>query len=403
MSPTVRPLAAVALIQAMLMMAAATVPVLAPDLAAGGGFDARWIGVYSSLVFAGAMASIIVGGALARRFGALAMTQVAAAIAAVGLLGSATGAVWALAGSALVIGFGYGLATPAASHILARVTRPGRHGLVFSLKQSAVPLGGLLTGLMVPIVVLWANWQAAVVCVAVLVALAGLAIAPLRRSLDDDREPALSLADVMPWRAIAFVLRHRALRVLAATAFTFATAQIATTAIFVTYLVETASLSLVAAGAAFAVMQLAGMVTRILLGWVSDRLIGARTLLGLIGLAIAGALALLMLISADWPVAAVFLTAAVTGIGVTGWAGIYLAEIARLVPQDQVAMATGGTVFFSFLGSVVGPAAFSVIAIAGYAPAFAAIAAASGLVGLALLVTRARAEFDPRRKCRASR
>lgn len=403
MSPTVRPLAAVALIQAMLMMAAATVPVLAPDLAAGGGFDARWIGVYSSLVFAGAMASIMVGGALARRFGALAMTQVAAAVAAVGLLGSATGAVWALAGSALVIGFGYGLATPAASHILARVTRPGRHGLVFSLKQSAVPLGGLLTGLMVPIVVLWANWQAAVVCVAVLVALAGLAIAPLRRRLDDDREPALSLADVMPSRAIAFVLRHRALRVLAATAFTFAAAQIATTAIFVTYLVEKASLSLVAAGAAFAVMQLAGMVTRILLGWVSDRLIGARTLLGLIGLAIAGALALLMLISADWPVAAVFLTAAVTGIGVTGWAGIYLAEIARLVPQDQIAMATGGTVFFSFLGSVVGPAAFSVIAIAGYAPAFAAIAAASGLVGLALLVTRARAEFDPRRKCRASR
>ena len=76
MSPTVRPLAAVTLIQAMLMMAAATVPVLAPDLAAGSGFDARWIGVYSSLVFAGAMASIIVGGALARRFGALAMTEI---------------------------------------------------------------------------------------------------------------------------------------------------------------------------------------------------------------------------------------------------------------------------------------------------------------------------------------
>jgi MFS family permease len=390
MSPTVRPLAAVTLIQAMLMMAAATVPVLAPDLAADSGLAARWIGVYLSLVFAGAMASIIVGGALTRRFGALAMTQVAAAIAAVGLLASATGAVWALAASALVIGFGYGLATPAASHILSRVTRPGRHRLVFSLKQSAVPLGGLLTGLIVPVVVLWANWQTAVVCIAVLVALAGLAIAPLRRRLDDDREPGLSLTDVMPWRAITFVLRHRALRVLAATAFTFAAAQVATTAIFVTYLVETASLSLVAAGAAFAVMQFTGMVTRVLLGWASDRLIGARTLLGLIGLAIAGALAALMLVSADWPVAAVFLTAAAVGVCVNGWAGIYLAEIARLVPQDQVATATGGTVFFSFLGSVIGPAAFSVIVLAGYAPGFAAIAAASGLVGLALLVTRAR-------------
>ncbi len=177
---------------------------------------------------------------------------------------------------------------------------------------------------------------------------------------------------------------------LAATAFTFAAAQIATTAIFVTYLVEKASLSLVGAGAAFAVMQLAGMVTRVLLGWASDRLISARTLLGLIGLAMAGALAALMLVSADWSVAAVFLTAAAVGVCVTGWPGIYLAEVARLVPQDQVAMATSGTMFFSFLGSVIGPAAFSVIVLAGYAPGFAAIAAASGLVGLALLVTRAR-------------
>ena len=40
--------------------------------------------------------------------------------------------------------------------------------------------------------------------------------------------------------------------------------------------------------------------------------------------------------------------------------------------------------------AVIGPAAFSVIVLAGYAPGFAAIAAASGLVGLALLVTRAR-------------
>ncbi len=136
---------------------------------------------------------------------------------------------------------------------------------------------------------------------------------------------------------------------------------------------------------------------------MSDHLIGARTLLGLIGLAIAGALVPLMLVSADWPVAAVFLVAAAAGISVTGWAGIYLAEIARLVPQDQVATATGGTVFFGFLGSVTGPAAFSVIAIAGYAPGFAAMAAASGLAGIALLVTRARAGFDPRPRCRASR
>ena len=71
------PLAAVMLVQASLMIAAVAVPVLAPELAVDTGIDAKWIGVYSSLVFAGALVSIILGGYLTRRFGAITMSQIA--------------------------------------------------------------------------------------------------------------------------------------------------------------------------------------------------------------------------------------------------------------------------------------------------------------------------------------
>ncbi len=57
----------------------------------------------------------------------------------------------AIAG-ALLLGVGYGPITPASSQMLARTTPPERYALVFSVKQTGVPLGGALAGLMVPVV-----------------------------------------------------------------------------------------------------------------------------------------------------------------------------------------------------------------------------------------------------------
>jgi hypothetical protein len=69
-----------------------------------------------------------------------------------------------------------------------------------------------------------------------------------------------------------------------------------------------------------------------------------------------------------------------------GWPGIYLAEIARLVPVDRVSMATGGLVACSFLGVVAGPALFSTIVAAtgSYTPAFALFGSAAGIAGATL-------------------
>src|SRR5690606_33542910 len=50
-----------------------------------------------------------------------------------------------LLGAALC-GIGYGPVTPASSQMLIRTTPPERTAFVFSLKQSGVPLGGLLVG-----------------------------------------------------------------------------------------------------------------------------------------------------------------------------------------------------------------------------------------------------------------
>jgi hypothetical protein len=70
----------------------------------------------------------------------------------------------------------------------------------------------------------------------------------------------------------------------------------------------------------------------------------------------------------------VLLVAVVYGATAIGWNGVYLAEVARIVPPGQAASATGGTLAMTYLGVVVLPVAFwALVAITGsYALAFAA-------------------------------
>lgn len=381
-----RPLAATMLVQAMVATAVSTVPVLAPALADTYGVRASWIGFYSSLAFAGGIVSALLGGALVRRVGAVRCSQIALLVAAAALAATAGAALSGVAALAIVAGMGYGLATPAASHILARVTPAHRRGVVLSLKQAAVPLGGLIAGLAAPAAALAFGWRAAILCIVAVVFAAAVVIAPLRARLDADRSPDSRLSIRTPLHAVGSVLRNRDLRSLTVAAFSFAAIQSSVFAVFTAFLVETAVLDLLHAGQAFAAMQAAGIVSRVVFGWLSDRVVGARTLLRGFAIGIAAVLLLASRVDPTWSFAGLIGLAASVGFVVAGWPGVYLAEIVRSVPMERVATATGGTVGFSFLGVVVGPASFSiVVAISGsYGPAFLAFAAFSVLIGTVL-------------------
>lgn len=395
LGPVARPLAATMLVQAMVAMAIGILPVLSPILAETYGVDASLIGIYSSLVFAGAIGFTLLGGTLVRRFGAVRISQIAVLLAAGALIASVLGPLIGMVAFAVVTGMGYGLATPAASHILARVTPANRRGIVFSMKQSAVPLGGLLAGLIAPVAAAYLGWQWAAVSMAAAVAVTALIIRPLRIELDDDRDPNYPVSARAPFASIAMVMRHPRLRTLAVTTLSFTAFHASVFAIFTAFLVGHGGLTLIVAGQVFAAMQMAGVAARIGFGWLTDHVLPARRLLVVIGVGMGVAGAVVGQLGPDWPIEGVFAMAIMLGIVVGGWPGIYLAEIVRVVPPDQVSTATGGTVAFSFAGVVVGPALFSVvIAVSGsYALAFAlfGLNAAVIAVGLWLLARRAEA------------
>jgi len=379
------PLAGTMLLQTVSSLIFLTAPVLGPELAAAAGFDGSRIGIYSALVFAGAMPVSLICGGLIARYGALRVMQVGMLVSCVALLGALPALTWLLFVSAVLVGMGYGPNTPGASHVLARVTAPRDRPLVFSIKQSGAPLGGFLAGLLLPAVVALAGWRVALLVTVLLGIAAVFAVQPLRARADDDRRPDRRLSVRGSWAQLRLLATSADMRRLTLASFTYASVQICLFSFLVTYLVDAGGMTLVAAGAVFSAMQLSGVVARILWGWVADRLVPARWVLAGLGLASALCMAGIGWAGSGWSYGAVVLLAAAAGATVSGWNGVFLAEVARAAPPGQVSTATGGTVFFTYFGLVVGPAVFSlVVALSDYVVAFHTFAAAALLAAMLL-------------------
>ena len=377
-------------IQAMVSMALLTLPAMAPAVARALAVPSTLVGAYVALCYFAAMLSSLVGGTLVRRLGAIRVSQLGLGLCAVGLALCALPWLPAVALGALCIGAGYGPITPASSHLLALTTPAHRMSLVFSIKQTGVPAGGMLAGALVPGLSLWLGWQGTLLAVAGVCALCAALAQPLRAALDADRQPAQPLALQALFKPIGMVLGHPSLRALAACSFLFSAVQVSTTAYMVTYLNESLGMTLLAAGAALSVSQLAGVVGRIAWGAVADRGVGPRNTLMLLATLMMAGSVLTALLQPQWPTLLIWAIVALLGASAIGWNGVYLATVARQAPPGQAGVATGGTLLFTFLGVVCGSPAFGALAGASgsYRIAFAALALPAALA-LGLLVWRA--------------
>jgi len=109
---------------------------------------------------------------------------------------------------------------------------------------------------------------------------------------------------------------------------------------------------------------------------VSDRWVGARRMLAVLATLMAVCSVATALLQTEWPRIVVIAVLFVYGASAVGWNGVYLAEVARQAPAGMAGMATGGTLFFTFLGVVLGPPVFGALSgmFGSYRAGFAALA-----------------------------
>jgi len=388
-----RALAATTAIQAMAACAALAVPAISPVVAAALDVPASYVGTYLSLLYAGAATAALAGGSVVLRFGAIRLSQLCLGLCAAGLLLSLTMALDArvlglacVMAAAVVIGLGYGPITPASSHVLARTASRENLALTFSIKQTGVPAGTALAGLVVPPLTVAFGWEVALLAVAAACVGVALLSQPLRAPLDADRDARARLSAAALVGGLRLVLRAPALRTMALVSFVYAGMQMSVSGFIVAYLHTEIGLGLVAAGTALTTANVAGVVARIAWGRVSDRTGRPRATLAAIGALMALAALAAALLTAQWPMAALLAVCAALGATAIGWNGVYLSEVARLAPAGEAGRATGGCLFFTYVGVVVLPFLFGWLqrASGSYALCFGVAAAVCAAVALQL-------------------
>ena len=358
--------------QIAIAMAIMTVPVLAPQISEDINIDPSKIGLYSAAAFAGAITFTSLAGSVIARYGAIRTTQIALFLGAFGLCISLLMWIPAFIVGAFAVGMGYGVATPAASHLLARTIPPQQRGFIFSIKQSGVPIGGFLLGVTIPVIAFHYSWQYGLLSIILLLFLLILLLQTIRTMFDIGLERDRKISPAETVTAVKLALKDSRLRPLALSSFIYAMMQLSIFTFYVVVLVEQVNLDPVTAGTVFSIMHVGGIVGRPLLGWISDKILPAVPLLSLVGFAIFLCGLALATLDANWPYLLLCALSLVTGIVAAGWNGVYISEIARIMPSTEVGRATGGVSAFTFLGVVIGPAVFTAIIglSGGYSAAF---------------------------------
>ncbi len=384
--------------------------VLAPVAARDFGLPASQVGVMIALHYLITVPSGLASAALMSRYGAIRVLQMAAVGTGLAALSCAV-AGFVAAGTALpesagwlfvawllltgmVYGTGYGLINPVSANVLFFATPLSLRALAFSLKQTAVPIGFGLAGLVIPALLILMRWQwvAVVLGLMMMTVVLLLAAAPLRMPA-----PARSSGRLLRFAdfvdPVTEILRDRGLRRRALMALAYSSTQTVTVAYLVTFLSLEIKLSLVAAGSILAISQVGGVIGRVLFGVAADLWLKPGLQLGLSGIATGLACLAMVTITPQWPYVAISALCLVFGMVSFAWNGVFHAEIASIAPPQQIGRLTGAMQVFISGGAMGGPAAFSLIlAVSGsFSLAFLLLALPTLLVGsISVLAIRPR-------------
>lgn len=373
-------------------MGIAIFPVIAPHLARMLDVDASTVGYQISILFGAAMLTSSMVGSVVLRWGACRAMQWSLWSCAAGMVAGLAGELWLMPLAALCIGASNALAAAGAAHLLFRFGSARHRNLIFSIKQTGVPLGWATIALVAPVLTVAYNWRLPMLVVLAYSAAVALLLERWRQHWDDDRS-AQAAAQTNLLSGVAVLWRYPTLRYLGMSAFFFSFAQLCLGTFTVNLLVEEADYSLVAAGVMLSVVQLAGMAGRLTFGWLADR--SGRAIVLLVGssLVAAAGCAVSLFIDGNWPRPALAAFYLLFGMAAYGWNGVMHAQIARLSPPGMVSVATGGIMVWIFAGILSGPALFAATyrAIGSYTATFGLLTVVA-LASAALAAAAVRAE-----------
>ena len=334
--------------------------VLAPLIIVDLGVSPAVAGLYFALTACFALVGQMGCGSFILRHGPLRMSQVALLSMGLGLAIAVQGSPVAFVLLAAIGATGAACATPASSQLLNRWSPPRLAPIVFSVKQTAVPIGMLVGGSLAPSAAGWLGWRGTMLVAAGALFVFVFVLQPLRARFDADRLPsrAFRLGDFAT--TMRTVMTTPSLRGLAYACFAFNGMQAVMSGYFVIYMTHL-GYDLVTAGYIFSVAVAIAIPCRVLWSWLGSFHLSARLMMAWLALGMAAAALAMAFFTNAWPIVAIEAVAWVLSATALSWHGILLSETAKLAPEGMVGSATGGVLSFGQMGSLVCPLVYAAL------------------------------------------
>ncbi|MHA1113352.1 MAG: MFS transporter [Alphaproteobacteria bacterium] len=373
---------------ALTYMTSLVLPLVVPAAAAELGVGPAFIGAYMAIINGTGILVAVTAGNFVVRYGGTRICQIGMLISAAGLCISVIGGPVAFAGAAVLLSISLFSSTPSSSQILARLSPPNLTPLVFSIKQTGIPVGSMIAGLLIPLFLLHFGWRGPFLAAAVMCVLVSLALTPFRKLFDTDRQAGQSISVKQSWRNLTNMIATPTLRRLILGGMAFVGLQVTFSSFFVSYLADGLGHSLTSAGFIFAISQSSAIVSRIGWGWIAGRWLAPRMVLGIVGLIMSAGAFAAGFFTPEWSVTALIAVGLVLGATAVGWNGVFLAEIARNAPPGKVGAMIGANGSFLALSSMTMPAMFGILlaTTGSYAIGFQVIAAITLVAAIAFMI-----------------
>ena len=349
-----------------------TMPILADRIADNYDISRAWLGLY---LFIQNIASIITAmccGSFILRYGSVRISQWALLMMGGSLFIVSIKVLWLYPIAAILLGLG-GVLTPASSHLLAKVCPPKIAALIFSVKQTGVPLGSLMGGLLIPFLLgvsvyisslktsFHVDAFGAAFITGLIVYIIVLTLQPVRNYFDSDRKPDEKITFSNVTKTMKTVISTPQLRDLAFGSFSFGGLQSIFAGFFILFLIDGLGFDEIEAGMAFSIASFTAVGARILWGYIGSVYLSARVVLGVIGVFAGISSILTGFYDESWSYTLIISIAVLYNITALSWHGILLAEIARLSSRDTVASITGGVLAFTSIAMMIYPAIYGIL------------------------------------------
>jgi MFS family permease len=344
-------------VQTIISLLAACTPVLAPQIAASRGWDPALITFYAPIV---SIASLVMAFQVPRllwRIGGMGLKLTCVAFCVLGLLCLLVPKLAVVMVVPFFIGLSNGATNAAGSQILGQRTTSRTAGLIMSIKQTGVPLGGVLAGILIPFLTSRSNWQQAVLELVAVSTVVAVFLLPTVNWLNGDKGTAPP-GKYRPFDPLKRLLAMPGMLPILIAAMVFTGMQLCLRSFLVVYLVNDRGVSLGTAGLVFSITQAAGIIGQVLWATLSDRVWTSHVVMAIVGAMMTVAAALTAMFTTGWPLVALFIIAVLYGGSAAGFVPVVLGEVARRSPPGQAGALTSGASLFLIIGVLLGPLTF---------------------------------------------